>query len=406
MRNTNNKPIRLLTGNHDLESQESKPGTQWTIKPKDPVNKCATTEFEMETCDDTNSNLTCKARSAEDTYYDLDQTTNTLFLYLNTTIYDEYPKNKHLKESEQCEAVWLKLLPQQPQTQQQPSSPTSVTTDLVSTVAQLSSNQIHANFQQTQIRQALTNTNTKGTPIHTVIIVGHHPIYGVKCKNDKPEFFPQHWNENGFNLLEMIIHHKYNDTTEEQPSFIYLCADIHHYQENNLTITTTNHPTGDAAQSQVTLIKQYIVGTGGASQDVPPGVGISSPTVYNKEKMPEFIKKYEIQYEVVASQQEFGLQLAQCHNHEWTFKFIPISPTKTGDGVALGGRRYSQRKHMMHAARRMKRLSKRRGGKTQKQKKQKRCSIRKRRSIRKNSYRSKYVSRQATTKRDWQRIKQ
>lgn len=77
------KPIRLLTGNHDLESQDSSdlifnsdstPGSN-VIETKN--KKCATTEQELFLCDNIVT-LSCKARNDPKTYYVYDQSCKTL----------------------------------------------------------------------------------------------------------------------------------------------------------------------------------------------------------------------------------------------------------------------------------------------------------------------------------------
>lgn len=381
IKNMNQKPIRLLTGNHDLESHNPQ---DWDFEDLDNTNneRCATTNFEIFKCENT-PDLSCKARQDYTSYYDLDEQHNTLFLYLNTTIYDEYPKRTHLTESEYCETVWLKQ-----SSGDGASSPRSVTntgssTDETRTGERSvlksdhiedrnTQNQKNAYFQLNNIQMALTN---KQNDIKNIIIVGHHPIYGVKYKAGKN--VSQHWNENGFELLKSVFD-CYKDIA---PNFIYLCADIHHYQKNNLTITFKHstgddQPTGDDHPTMT--ITQYIVGTGGASQDdIPTDVDYNN--IYSKTTPQEFKNKYDIVCTVDTSDKNFGLQIATYNstNCTWDFVFHPITlqPSTQITAEYGGKRRRTQRKHMWRVAR-TKRPTKQRCGRTHHQK-------RKRRTIRK-----------------------
>jgi len=98
----------------------------------------------------------------------------------------------------------------------------------------------------------IIKTITKYNNIKNVILIGHHPIIGLKIKdgngtriNDIIEFD---------NVLKEIYSRLMNNV-----NYFYLCADVHLYQEGNIVIKIDGIPT--------MKIQQYIVGTGGTELD-------------------------------------------------------------------------------------------------------------------------------------------
>ena len=95
----------------------------------------------------------------------------------------------------------------------------------------------------------------KELPIKNIIFMAHHPIFGLKVKENKVK-------ENelrvdcyeGLIELEMLF---YNEFVNKKKSIKYyhFCADIHQFQVSKVTINNDF------------VIKQYIVGTGGAEKD-------------------------------------------------------------------------------------------------------------------------------------------
>jgi hypothetical protein len=95
----------------------------------------------------------------------------------------------------------------------------------------------------------------KELPIKNIIFMAHHPIFGLKVKENKEK-------ENelrvdcyeGLIELEMLF---YNEFVNKKKSIKYyhFCADIHQFQVSKVTINNDF------------VIKQYIVGTGGAEKD-------------------------------------------------------------------------------------------------------------------------------------------
>ena len=105
-------------------------------------------------------------------------------------------------------------------------------------------------YQLGLIIETLTKYND--IKIKNLIIIGHHPIIGLKIKkgvdariNDIMRFD---------NVLKEI-YSRLKDTV----NYFYLCADVHLYQEGDIFIKIDD--------IQTMMIKQYIVGTGGTELD-------------------------------------------------------------------------------------------------------------------------------------------
>lgn len=101
--------------------------------------------------------------------------------------------------------------------------------------------------QQTRIRRVIeTQVESNAAAITKIIIIGHHPIFGVKktmAQTEKME-------DSGIEFFLSIEDPKY--------SFYYLCADIHNYQHSKITL---------AKEGKEMEIEQHIVGTGGTDLD-------------------------------------------------------------------------------------------------------------------------------------------
>jgi hypothetical protein len=96
------------------------------------------------------------------------------------------------------------------------------------------------NYQNNKVLDIIKINNKKN-----IIIIGHHPIYSIKEKD----------NIKKYDSNEGLINFFSNNIFKDKKTY-YLCADTHYYQESDIKINDNN-------------IKQYIVGTGGADQDFP-----------------------------------------------------------------------------------------------------------------------------------------
>ena len=103
----------------------------------------------------------------------------------------------------------------------------------------------------------------KKIKLKNIVVIGHEPIASLRdsakmnvYKSKKKPEIPV-LNEEGRKLLFDI----YN----EWPTAInyYMCADVHNYQNNIITMTETE-------SGQSITINEYVVGTGGAKLDICP----------------------------------------------------------------------------------------------------------------------------------------
>ena len=140
------------------------------------------------------------------------------------------------------------------------------------------------NYQNNKVFDIIKNYNKKN-----IIIIGHHPIYSVKEKDNKNKF------DTNKGLINLFSNNIFKDK-----KIYYLCADTHYYQESDIKINDNN-------------IKQYIVGTGGAEQD--------TPTKENNISYHE-INYININYKVVESKKNFGFIICKIENDELKVEFI------------------------------------------------------------------------------------
>jgi hypothetical protein len=117
-------------------------------------------------------------------------------------------------------------------------------------------------FQNNKIYDAITSFGK----IDNIIMIGHHPITGLKFKNElnRIELLNdiQHFNE----VLKKI----YELSGQNETKYYYLCADLHMYQEGNIGLFIDDNNTMN--------IKQYISGIGGTKLDDKIPDNISIPT--------------------------------------------------------------------------------------------------------------------------------
>ena len=205
-------PVYLLMGNHDLQA-ESDFG---------PEKECEIIREEL--------GLT--RGTAIDTSTMVLHSGDTVFIFLDTNLYEAKADDKYAR----CELVYRADM---------------------EALDGLSNKKIVERITgavQDRIAGTLEEIVTRGTPILNVIIVGHHPILGTKRKEDKetgaikPK--TQRIDDQGARFVA--------DCYQTFPGarYVYLCADIHQYQEGEVHIRGLERP-----------IRQYIVGTGGADLD-------------------------------------------------------------------------------------------------------------------------------------------
>lgn len=205
-------PVYLLMGNHDLQAE----------KDFGPDKECEIIREELELARGT----------AIDTSTMVLHSGDTVFIFLDTNLYEAKADDKYAR----CELVYRADM---------------------ETFGDLSNKKIVERITgavQDRIAGALEDISAQKTHILNVIIVGHHPILGTKRKEDKEtgaiKSKTQRINDQGAHFIAECYR------AFPGARYVYLCADIHQYQEGAIHIHGLEQP-----------IRQYIVGTGGADLD-------------------------------------------------------------------------------------------------------------------------------------------
>jgi len=113
-----------------------------------------------------------------------------------------------------------------------------------------------ANYTVEELREyqlsLIIKTITKYNNIKNLILIGHHPIIGLKIKDGKSARI------NDIIEFDNVLKEIYSRLMDNV-NYFYLCADVHLYQEGNIVIKIDG--------TQKMKIQQYIVGTGGTDLD-------------------------------------------------------------------------------------------------------------------------------------------
>lgn len=109
-----------------------------------------------------------------------------------------------------------------------------------------------------------------------LIVIGHHPMVGIKSKEQKEDNQEKKY-ENKAQRSDELIGVFRDNILPKRPNVTYLCADVHLYQKGVVTIDMNDN-------NGKHEIHQYIVGTGGTTLDEPPLVDQIKPTDYTHDE--------------------------------------------------------------------------------------------------------------------------
>lgn len=278
-------PINVIMGNHDYEKNLNAYNSNKEIVN---IDGCEILDTEYKLNAEINPNINTKV-------FDFKVLDNkTKILMIDTTIYDD----NYIDQNIDCYFKHPELK------------------HLISEGDDLNSKVIKVRERQRKhIIENLSNINDQDN----LIIIGHHPITGFKYKKGKVELI----DSPGKPFIDMLYNTIHLELKNKHLNYYYLCADLHQYQIGNISIGTT-----DTEPINNMLIKQYIVGTGGA--DLDP---YELPVIQQKQErlnnleFDNFIIKYLItEEEVTLSEQGYGI--LECDSNdsgELFFKFIKTS---------------------------------------------------------------------------------
>lgn len=211
-------PIYMLLGNHDLETNVEPDKSSLYIKSTgSPETDCHIIQKEF---DSKYSNVHYKFFAIKKLAHD------TLLLMIDTSVYTE--------DAADYLPCFNKFF------------------EISSTERHFDTIDYLREHQDAQILSAIRNA-IEIKQLKNIILVGHHPITGIKRKKAKDV------------LLDDIPYFK--DTLQrihglfvsDLPNFYYLCSDLHMYQTGTVELSSI--------LPNKMVIQQYIVGTGGAELD-------------------------------------------------------------------------------------------------------------------------------------------
>jgi len=161
--------------------------------------------------------------------------------------------------------------------------------------------------------------------VKNLILIGHHPIIGLKEKDNK--------NANIQDIIEFdtVLKEIYSILSDDV-TYFYLCADVHLYQEGEIGLKIDDKST--------MKIKQYIVGTGGTDLDKCP----------NKSEMAGVTRNERLTYTMTRCEAKCGF--LECINTSPVPEFL-------FNGVPTAGGKRKRRKTRKIKSKKSKRKSKR-----------------------------------------------
>ena len=329
--------IDMIMGNHDLATNyDEDHKTHYIVGDPtiiEPVNSCFILEQEKIKTSDNNINLVLhKSRLIN----------RALILMIDTTMYDE----SDVTEALPCYSTLLNTRPNIP------------TPSLTDAEAKAVSRQKIEELRTKQLDFVLHAIRGNIGNFDNVVIIGHHPIVGMKFKKEDQTnkiFKPF---EAFIDLLQQI----YLALSESPVKYYYLCADIHLYQQGRVTINIDSEKNMN--------IEQYIVGTGGTELD-----NNIMDNAFDNNKIDSRIG---VTYTINESKEKYGFLKCNIGN-EVTCEFIEADTETTHSSVN------SENHSLTTTTATTATATRKNGGKTKKRRTTKKHSKRTKRSKRKNT---------------------
>lgn len=183
-------------------------------------------------------------------------------------------------------------------------------------------------YQLALIDGAIESYFQQYSTLVNLIIVGHHPIYAAAFKKDSYNLDQTQRTTKIQKLytdisFTPVIKHIYTQLSTQihQPTYYYLCADLHLYQHGRIHL-----------ESPDITIHQYVTGTGGTKLDDP------------LDQRNGYINNLGINYELIEEQSRCGFLVGSIdHDQNVTFEFIPVVSDKKKDKVKSGGKKNTRK---------------------------------------------------------------
>lgn len=194
----------------------------------------------------------------------------------------------------------------------------------------LSSNYTLDELRDYQNRWIYSTLNTHVNTLTNLVIIGHHPISGIKYKREKDK----QETLNDIPFFIDVLKEVYK-ILSDKVLYYYLCADLHSYQKGTIMIDM-NPPIDDSNVIPRMMINQHIVGTGGTKLD---------------DDIPETITKTVtndiITYKLLESQNKHGFLECNVGSNGLDFIFHGVdipSASKTNKTRKKSQKRNSRKK--------------------------------------------------------------
>ena len=287
-----NIPIKMLLGNHDLETNNTNNknnlfiATSASEEVETENGECEIIKLELEAL---------KNKTNVDYFFFKSEQliNNTLLLMIDTSIYEV---DAEAIDYLPCYNIFLEAK------------------------EKMSSFENIKHLRDYQLEKIIDAIKKDNKSIKHLIIVGHHPIYQLKNKTsgDPPVDNVTDKSDISVDFTPVLktIFEKLGSTT----MYHYLCSDLHLYQKGSITMNFKD----TFKDTNPMIINQYIVGSGGTELDprVPPELVEPDKTYTSKDGSITYIFEDE--------KREYGF--LECIIEKDTaprFKFMPLETTPT-----------------------------------------------------------------------------
>lgn len=293
-------PIYMIMGNHDLETN-TEDKKELFVKneeeAKEEVEKdCKIIDLEFESI---------KKKNVEYNFFkDIMLKNGTLLLMIDTCIYEE-DSNKFLP----CYKKFF---------EKKNDNNNFVKYDV----------SILRKYQENLLITSIIKKYSDKVQLNNIIIIGHHPIIYLRYKGGDNNKTLSYIQKNFSTVLQNI----YKTVNNTKVKYYYLCSDLHLYQHGTIIIPTINQKNKKTKM----VIKQYIVGTGGAELDDPLLRPDSDKNKINLLNYQSYIN--DMKYIVHEDIQACGFLVCDILDKKGP-TFTPILFDKKGNKVNCGGRK-------------------------------------------------------------------
>jgi hypothetical protein len=183
-------------------------------------------------------------------------------------------------------------------------------------------------YQENLLITSIIKKYSDKVQLNNIIIIGHHPIIYLRYKGGDNNKTLSYIHKNFSTVLQNI----YKTVNNTKVKYYYLCSDLHLYQHGTIIIPTINQKNKKTKM----VIKQYIVGTGGAELDDPLLRPDSDKNKINLLNYQSYIN--DMKYIVHEDIQACGFLVCDILDKKGP-TFTPILFDKKGNKVNCGGRK-------------------------------------------------------------------